>query len=849
VAGADTWRGIAFQAALTASRAMDVVEGHIGSWLDIDAGAEAIDYASGTGKDVVLIGQAKTRAEPYDWPPGELAAIIRHLVAEDQRGTARIEFVTDGQLSPESASKFVDAVNRAGEDGATDEDWEYLAGYQLTPQMAPALRRVAVITRYDSAPALLDRAVRRLRALADLTAAMSDDEAELRVLRLLQRIDACGSSATDADSRLTREEIAAVLGLRLHVIDTATPWSDEVADEYRQRIQARPSMDELVELQAQLQALTPTVSAINALTDEDPLATPPGEQVLDLLDRDCLIVGPAGAGKSRSTEMLRRRAAEVGLVPVLLALRTYSAGGLPGAVVAAVSRVLRRALAPATGQLLLGSQETVLIIDGASELADPQMRRALTRDLEELHAQSHHPAVIVSGRSVGGLRPLDMPAYRLRELDRELREEIAQPQFGEHSRVVVTELERTLGEAVGNPLLFTMALELVAAGHEVTSVASVYVGFVDRLAQNVGVPDELQSALGIVGIACAELVAEGRFSLDRWAWLTKLERSSETLAARGLVGGDVTAVGVLDIMESIGLFVADEDLSGYSLLNDSFRDWLAAEAIRNDIAAPPSELDRGWSTVAGHLAEAGRSDEPFLQACAVDLIVCATAAARERSLPADLANKSTLVFRELVARHLAVGHAAALAGARLVVAETEQGIAAYLLAQDAADAGDACAGAQFGPGAGPLRIAVTLFEQLLRSVVEPRPARPRRAPDEPTALARAIEEHFVARREAMQRLLAETVPTLTEAVEEHLGWRGLRATLSPRSGEGIGGAGFSLNYTYDADSVGVVVSDEPTRGLRSSTLAEDFIREPPERAASTAVIQGLTSLLPGFGRL
>jgi hypothetical protein len=828
---------------------MDVVEGYLGSWLDVDAGADAIDYASGTGANVVLIGQAKTRAEPYDWPPGELAAIIRRLVAEDQGGTARIEFVTDGQLSPESASKFVDAVNRAGEGDATDEDWEYLAGHQLTPRMAPALRRVAVITRYDSPPALLDRAVRRLRALADLTAAISDDEAELRVLRLLQRIDACGSSAAGADSRLTREEIAAVLGLRLHVIDTAMPWSDEVADEYRQRIQALPSMDELVELQAQPQALTPTVSAIDALTDEVPLATPARKQVLDLLDRDCLIVGPAGSGKSRSMDMLRRRAAEVGLVPVLLAPRTYSAGALASTVGAAVSRLLRRVLAPATGQLLLGSQETVLIIDGASELADPQMRRALARDLEELQAQLHQPTVIVSGRSVGGLRPLDMPAYRLRELDRELREEIAQPQFGEHSRVIVTELERALGGTVGNPLLFTMALELVAAGHEVTSVASVYAGFVDRLAQNAGVPDELQSALGVVGTACAELVAEGRFSLDRWAWLTKLERASETLTARGLVGSDVTAVGVLDIMASIGLFVADEDLTGYSLWHDSFRDWLAAEAIRNDIVTAPSELDRGWSTVAGHLAEAGRSDERFLHACAADLIVCATAAARERSSPADLANKATLVFRELVARHLAVGHAAALAGARVVVAETEQGIAAYLLAQDAADADDARAGAQFGHGAGPLRIAVTHFEQLLRAFVEPRPARPHRAPDEPTALARAIEEHFVARREAMRRVLAETVPTLTEAVEEHLGWRGLRATLSPRSAEGIGGAGFSLNYTYDADSVSVVVSDEPTREPRSSTLAEDFIRESPERAASTAVTQALTSLLPGFGRL
>lgn len=828
---------------------MDVVEGYLGSWLDIDAGAEAIDYASGTGENVVLIGQAKTRAEPHDWPPGELAAVIRRLVAEDRGGTARIEFVTDGQLSPESTSRFVDAVNRAGEGEATEEDWEYLAGHQLTPRMVPALERVAVITRFDSPPALLDRIVRRVRALADLTATVSDDEAELRVLRLLQRIDDCGSSAMDSESRITREEIAEILGLQLRVVDAATPWSDGVAEEYRQRIHELPSMDDLVELQAQPQALTPTVSAMDPLTDDDPLATPTREQVLDLLDRDCLIVGPAGAGKSRSMEMLRRRASEVGLVPVLLAPRTYSAGGLPGAVGAAVSRLLGRALAPATGQLLLRSQETVLIIDGVSELADPQMRRALARDLDELQTQLHQPTLIVSGRSVGGLRPLDMPAYQLRELDREHREEIAEPQFGGQSRFVAAELERSLDGAAGNPLLFTMALELVAEGHEVTSVASVYAGFVDRLAQNAGVPDEMQSALGVVGVACAGLVAEGRFSLDRWSWLTTLEQAIDALAERGLVSDTVTAVRVLDIMESIGLFVADEDLSGYSFWHDSFRDWLAAEAIRNGIANEPAEFDRGWSTVAGHLAEAGRSDDLFLRACAANLIVCANVAARDRSSNTDPAGKATLVFRELVARHLAAGPAEPLAGARIVVARTAQGIVAYLVPWNAANPGDAVAGAQFGPKVGPLRIAVRLFEQILRSLLEAQAVRPRRVPDEPTALARAIEEHFVRRREAMQRLLSETVPTLAEAVEEHLGWRGLRATLSPRSDEDIGGASFSLNYSYDADSVSVAVVDEQTRELRSRTLAEDFVRESPERAASAAVIQALMYLLPGFGRL
>ncbi len=848
MSGADTWRGIAFQAALTTSRAMDVLEGQLGDWLDVDAGADAVDYASGTGQDVALSGQAKTRAESYDWPPGELAEILKRLIADADGADTRVEFVTDGQLSRGSSAKLLPALGRAGEGEATQADRDYLDGYGITAHMADALGRVEVISRFDSPPALLDSAVRRLRALADLDVAVTDEDAELRIGRLLRRIDECGSAPSDAESRLTRREIAEIVGVDVDVIDAATPWSEAVAGEYRRAIADLPSIEDLVELGTELQSITPTVSALDALANA-PNGGPwsSTEPVLDLLDRDCLIVGPAGAGKSRSAEMLRRRAAEVGLVPVLLAPRTYTAGTLAATVGAAVSRVLGRTLSPSTGSLLLSRQETALIIDGASEL-DPQMRHALARDIEDVRRQLRCPTVLVAGRSVGGLRPLDLPAYQLRTLDRQLREEIAEARMGADPRPIVAELGRTLGEAAGNPLLFTMALELILAGEKVTSVGSVYAGFVNRLARNAGMAAELQSCLGVIGVACAKLVEDGRFSLDRWTWLSDFEDAAKGLRERGFINDGIAPIGVIEKLEAIGLFVADEDLSGYSLWHDSFRDWLAADAIRNGLISTPERFGRDWSTVASHLAEAGRCDDAFLHACAADLIVCTSAALRDCSDPADLAEKATLVFGRLVAEHLATDRAAALTEARVLTVDTEPGVAAYLLGPGGEDLAQALAGVQFGERVGPLRLATVLLLELLRPMLETHAPGPPGRPCEPTELARAIEEHFVARRQVMRRIVDGVVPTLAEAVSDHLGWRGLHGTVNSVTSERFGDE-HRLHYTYDADVVHVDFSPEPPDDLRSSTLAEDFIRQSPEAAATDAVAEALTSLLPGFGRI
>lgn len=850
MSGADTWRGIAFQAALATVRAVDVLEGQLGDWLDVDSGDDIADYSTGADDGVTLIGQAKTRAQPNTWTPAAIAEVVRRLIAVPDGSGARLEFVTDGSLSPESASTFLPALDRVRDDEATDEDWAYLARHRLNVADTEPLRRLSVITRHDSAPALLDRTVRRVRAVADLTAPIADDEAELRVLRLLRSIDERGSSADDAASRLTRERIGEVVGVTPQVVDQAQPWSTHMADQYRQSIIDHPHASVVVELETELESLQPSVTSV---VEELGVGADRSkrEPVLNLLDRDCLITGPAGAGKTRSLELLRLRAAEERLVPVLLAPRTYEAGTLSTAVRDAVSRALGLVVAPSTGAILLASQETVLIIDGVSELPEPEMRRLLARDVDEVRSRLAAATVIVSGRSVGALRPLDLPAYRLVSLDRDRRRAVAAELFGEDVSPLAATIEDALGDAAGNPLLFTMALRLAADGTDVESVSSLYDGFVARLAERSQHGQEVETPLGVLGLVCVELVEQQRFALDRWSWLLSMERAIAMLTERGLVD-DVTAVDVLEATQRVGLLVSDADQTGFSLLHDSFRDWLAARAIAGTLAHRPPAFGPGWAAVASHLAEMGVDDREFLAACAADLVVASAAAAREispDSADAQLAEDATMVLGILLGTHLRPEHAQSWSQTQIAIRRTTNGVTAYLLPDGAqGDLSTAIAGASFGGPTGPLRVAVTLFFERLTRLLAGSPAYPAPVPDDLDELAAAVAEHFSAQRNALNALADDVVPTMAARIRDHLGWRGLRGRINPDPHEHFSDSN-TLGYTFDTADVSVDVSRESLREATRTTGAQDFIREAPERTAAAALTGALQALLEGFSRI
>jgi len=396
-----------------------------------------------------------------------------------------------------------------------------------------------------------------------------------------------------------------------------------------------------------------------------------------------------------------------------------------------------------------------------------------------------------------------------------------------------------------------MALQAAAEGDDVTSVSALYERSAGRLADRAQLGQELETPLGVLGLACLELVDEGRFALDRWAWLLALERAVERLSARGLVE-QLRAVDVLATTERVGLLVPDADQSGYSLLHDSFRDWLAARAIARGVADRPLAFGSAWAAVAAHLAEMGVGDREFLLTCAADLSVAAVAAAREVAPdddPTRVGTNATVVLSRLISTHLRTGHAAAWSETEIVVRPKNGGTTAYLVPIAAGgDMSAAIAGASFPEPAGPLRIAVTLFFERLRSLLARGPAFPARIPEDAAALATAVEEHFRVQRDAVACLAEDLLPTLAERVQEHLGWRGLRGRVSPRSEERDDAAN-ALRYTHDAADILVDVSADPLPEGTRMTTAQDFLREAPERRAVDALATALAALLEGFDRI
>jgi hypothetical protein len=848
MAGPDTWRGIAFQSAYTVSRALDVLEGQLGSSLAMETGHDIVDYSSfDDAGAAVLLGQAKTRIEPYTWAPRELTAVIRRLKEVPGASGARLEFVTDGSLSHDSAEKLIPALDRVRDGQATAEDWAYLGDYGLGEADEAILAAVQIITRHDSPGAILDRAVRRIRALRDLASPVTDDEAELLVHQLHRQIEERGSRAKEDQRTLTREEIGVIVGVDPDVIDAARPWSADLAEEYRASILASPPAASIVELDAELIDVTP---AALELTVEAVVGDVEARRaVLDLLDGDCSIIGPAGAGKTRSLELLRQRAAREGLVPVLLRPKTYEAGSLESLVRSAVGRQLGAVLAPGVGSTLVARVDTVVLIDGIAELPTPDMRRAVARDLEQVRSRTPAPTVIVSGRSAAAMRPLDLPAWRLVRLDRERRRAIAAELFDEAiAGPLVATIERSLEDAVDNPLLFVMALSLAAKDVPVETVGAVYAGFAEGLRARAEEVVDWEAALTAIGAVCVQMVEEERFSLDRWRWLTAVEERVEELRVRGLIA-DITAVDVVEALIRVGLFVSDDDATTLSFLHDSFRDWLASTGILNGTIEIPTAFATQWGAVAAHLAEAGRTDALFVNACIADATVAARAAQRETlGAVAELDQIATNAFRMLLRSHLGIGRER-WESMRVITSKGETGMRALVVPDGTpdADADDAAlAGANLPSGSGPLRVAVTLFLERLRRSLPRGPWQPVQIPDDSTQLAQAIESYFATQRDALAHLTSQLVPSLADRVLAQAGWRGLRGRVSEPV-EDAHGSHHPFAYTYDSTDILVDTGDDRLPGASHRTAAEDYLRGAPDQKAAEALAKALESLLPGLG--
>ena len=851
MAGSDTWRGIDFQAAYTVGLALDVLSGETGEILAVDPGPDIVDYSiRGTDRSLVLIGQAKTRVGPYTWPPGELTGIIKRLAAVADGEGARIEFVTDGSLSLETVSRLMPAILRAARSEASEDDWEYLDGHEITPAEQPVLERVEVLSGYDSAGAQLDRAVRRVRSLRDLTAPVGDEEAERLVLVLLREVTERGASRSGS-SELSRDEIGKIIGVAAQAVDSALAWSDELAAKQRALITATSAATEIVELRVERVASLPAYAQLVTSRVPQNTTTSLSERntirsALDLLDDDAAIFGSTGAGKSTTFDGLRRRAAAEGLTPVLLRPVSYRGGGLAAMVRQQLSLELGVQLGPGVGVAILRRPDTVLLIDEGGGQSTPGMAAALARDIVELRHQLHAPTVIVGGRSLAAVRPFNVPAWKMRSLDREKRREIASAVIGDEqqARSMCAVLERDVPGPVDNPLLFRMALGLVMQERPPGSVGEIFAGFLEGL-RTQGYPAlDWSVAIPCLGAVCAELVAADSFAQQRWDWLVSLERAVDAIRNRGLSGG-LTAVEIADDLQRAGVLVASDGGGDVSLLHDSFRDWLAAKALIAGTARLPDEISARWSGVAGYLAEAGADTQTLLALCGDPEVATHAAAMELRQPGGDQGELASAAFARL-SEHLGPEVREGIEGMRVIVREADGRIKALLVPDDGQEnVGSAVIGAELPAGSGPLACASTLWLEHLRSSLRARPTVPDQIPNGRAELATAIQSRFDAQREQLVRLTSRVLPGLTERVLTHAGWSGLEGHVGA-SREDQGKTSHSFSYSYGAIATRVTIGDVERDDFTSRTTAEYWLQGNAYDAALDALRRALGDLVTGF---
>jgi hypothetical protein len=840
--GTDTFHGAGFQAAYSVSLAFDVLAGE-GELLQVEGDYDVVDAALSGIDDVVLRSvQAKTKQEPYTWKPGEIAKMIKGWLAGSPADGEHFDFVTNGSLGKSLSETLAPALRRVAEGTASEADRESLADAGLDPDDS-SLRRVSLHSRLPSGRDLLEQQTLRLIALREQSEPLTVDEARDTIMALFGELVLGSGEAEREKRRLSRAEIAEMVGVDLKRVDAAETWSGRLEARYREALAARKDDPIWTVLDLAEAEPPPALSVVTSNEKSKPI---PATQLLEFHD-SILIQGPAGAGKTTTISQLARAAAESGQLPIRLDLASYRAGAIGHLIHGALERVLEAPLAPGTARLLLSRPSTIVLVDGAGELIAEQ-RESLVADVQGLRQLEPDGArLLLAARHGFALTPLALAGFSLQALDADRRREIAAA-FGDEAEA--GRIEGKLGSVVDNPLLFTMALALSKRGLGAATRVELFDRFVEGLQ---GRPEgRAISALALeaVEMACLDLRRSGRYSAEEWWWLDELTKSRDGQIARGTLGEDSpAATQILDELLESGLLRRLGGGSELGLLHDLFCDWLAAEAIRKGHGNLPEPLPETLEEAVTFLAERGELDAEACLGLTANPVAAARAAdflpAEEidiervaelwRGLAGSLGPEVAGLYRDAVVSVDEGGHFFRILG--------EEGEAIACLAREPVSA---------------LSAAVDLYLAAIRVGFEDPP---RHRPVVPSAdqeeLAAQLTEASKERLETMENLLATLVPGFADRIMQQLGPQAIRGWLMPAE-EFPGMPGTDLSFRshrlpyvlVDEDPSVVAVGSEdeiPIGEERMSAMAaETYVSESPADAAAKQMRKALGQLIPRY---
>lgn len=553
---------------------------------------------------------------------------------------------------------------------------------------------------------------------------------------------------------------------------------------------------------------------------------------------------------------------------ILLAhAETYLPGRLEALAADALSDLLGEDLPTATGRQVLADRSVTLVIDGVSEVPTP-VRDALHDDLAASVAAGRGARIVLVGRDVAVLREVlpssVMPAaYQMVELDAERRFDLAcrtllgrpstggeQDQSAHEVQTVVAQVEHALGDAAGNPLLFTMGLTLVAEGIPFTSRATLYQGFVERLAERSGATGIVIAAAAL-GIMYARLLDQGRRYADPYEWAQLLDDVTAELKAAAQPA-DPRAIDTA--VRRCGLITPIGYTQTLAPIHDSFADYLAGAAYARQAAPYPPRLQPGddqrvlfaaeMSGVNAALALLVARDQPFL--------TVRLASFDRRDLTEEAPTEvETLISHLIPAQD---GYLVTLwrtADARVVAVGSSQDRSSWVDESTALRLGEVAPTVVVEDG-GPLAVAVRLWRQDLIARLHTAPGLGPRHPTSLEEACSALEAHARQTAAATDHLIGAVAPPgHAPVLSAQVGPFGLTATVYPAAA-GYRGVDWPVSYFHTEDVSIVAAPDEDQNsatgyanlvGRRSSvgTLTAD----PPAAAAAKRVRDAINSLTRG----
>ncbi|HMJ01190.1 MAG TPA: hypothetical protein VK488_15265 [Gaiellaceae bacterium] len=857
MAGWDTLRGVGFQHAVAIAAALDLVEAANGIALQIEGDADIIDLLVTTQANSRAI-QARSRAEPGNWPPAELAAVVAAWIATNPDPTETLEFVSDASLSRDSARKLIPALERyaAGLDLA--DDVTYVAGFTLDVDRG-AIGRVSFRTRAGGTTELLTNALLRVATLLQ----SSPSDAEDAVARLFQLIAVSGGSSDRGQRTFTRSELANALGISLEIIDGGAGWGSEIRAAYlssvvregnNPNVPPEPAVirsDVEVDLQISEEGDTTVFFGKRPTTRDLRPERMPG------------LLGPAGSGKSTTLRVLTRRRAEGGGLPFLISVASYVEGDLLPRLDRLIQRQSGRRVRPGIADAALRSEGAWLLLDGLTGLAD-SARQALLSDLRRVREEIPGLMLGAADRDAALLRRLGLTIYFLQGPGRDEAIELAGSIVGkERAEEALDEIQTRLPDGSSSPLILTMALRLWDRSDAPTTRMQLYAAALEALRERSDVALR-DGALEVVTRVAFDLVAAEAYEADRYWWLVALRQAMDAVNEERMYDlGGMTAEAILAEAQATGLLAVSAERAAVGFIHDSFRDYFVARALHQDPARIPTTVGASWEPSLQMLAEVTGVTPPLVIAAGSSVPLCALLAPLDRDRTGDRAAETPELIRYVLVRHLGrwpegldpehlrvtVSYApqhryVALASADVPAAELLGEERFLEVLEDAL-----YAFALPGDG-GPLSIAFAVWREVLAFTTNQIAlGGPRVLPHTDNEIVERIANDFRERRDALDRYAHDIFPTMADRLVAEIGWHGLKARLLPPTAINLG-PGFLAStrwLAYDTRTaeldVAVAVDGESTE-LASRAELDTYLAQSPDGSALKALVDELEKLAP-----